>query len=586
MNRGKSRKIPSVSELLAKWPDPLGPESGQGLTALDWDEAAETIQARIEAGSKADETGEISTYLTDEEIFSAPAGQTDKDGHNSGPVPHGDVRLQAGRVSPSAPVPAKNTSVATLPEESKMSLTHEQRERERKSLQDLARLAQMTPAPSSVRMPVAPVSVPASATPSRPTNDDVMIPSSRKEEDSGLVNFAAFSPQAAPSTPAAPSSQRDQVMGAAAAAPLSTPPARVSTPVSAPGSAGLFDDEPLSGRPPSVAPVHQVGSGHFQSAPPAFVATLPSGGVPQVTADSVRPPVSIAVPQSVHPQTQTTKKKGGAAIFAIGTVVALAAVAAGGFFVVRPMMQKRAQDAALAMNQAKVETKEAPAPVVPETRWQDSIAAKPAADPTPAPADDKGTDTASPAAEAKNDQKSVAVTAPPAFAKKPSAGTAPAKSDKNDKFVLNEEPKPAPAAPAPPPPVAKTAVPTSTGGDANLENAMKTAAGPSDTNAPVQTADEKKPQFAAGTVPQRPSQGAVTSAISSVLPNARACLSADDAVSRATITFASDGSVQSVAVRGGAAGKPAEQCIKGALSAAKVPPFAESTYVMPVTVRH
>jgi len=114
---------------------------------------------------------------------------------------------------------------------------------------------------------------------------------------------------------------------------------------------------------------------------------------------------------------------------------------------------------------------------------------------------------------------------------------------------------------------------------------MKTAAGPTDSSTVV-TADEKKPQFAAGTVPQRPSQGAVTSAINAVLPNARACLSEDDAVSRATITFASAGNVQSVTVRGGAAGKPAEQCIKGALSAAKVPPFAEATYQMPVNVRH
>lgn len=94
------------------------------------------------------------------------------------------------------------------------------------------------------------------------------------------------------------------------------------------------------------------------------------------------------------------------------------------------------------------------------------------------------------------------------------------------------------------------------------------------------------PQFAAGTVPQKPSQGAVTGAIGAVLPGARACLGPDDPVSRAAITFTSTGTVQSVSVSGGAAGKPAEGCIKGALGKAKVAPFAEPTYTANITVRH
>ena len=569
---GRPRKIPSVSELLATWP----PEgfSADGLPggrerSLDWDDAAATIQARIEAGSKADETGEISTYLTDEEIFSPPAGQTDKDGHNTG-----SSTEEPGRVSASAPVPTKSLKSVSVPEESKMSLTHEQRERDRKSLQDLARLAQMTPAPSSVRMPSAPV-----ASSSKPSNgDDAMIPSSRKEEDSGLVNFAAFSPQPPPSASAPisqpPSSMRgmDQVMGAAAPLSASSTPA---------ASTGLFDDEPLSGHPPSVGP-HGMGayapiSGH-PSAPP-FVATLPSGGVPHVTADSARPPVSIAVPQSVHPSVHPAaaqpKKKSGAIIYMFGTVVALAAVAAGGFFVVRPMVLKSRQ-ATVARVETKVET---PAPVVPETRWQDQIAAAKPADPAPAAQDDTASDKVE-ELDTKAPAKVAAVTGP--AMKKPAA---PAKDNKAAAaFVLNDEPKAAPAPPPPAPPVAvANAGGAPSGGD--LDKAIKTAAGPSDSTN-VTPADDKKPAFAAGTVPQRPSQGAVTGAIGAVLSNARACLGADDAVSRATIKFGSDGSVQSVSVHGGAAGKPAEQCIKGALSAAKVPPFAESTYTANITVRH
>ncbi|MEA2746282.1 MAG: hypothetical protein QOI41_425, partial [Myxococcales bacterium] len=64
------------------------------------------------------------------------------------------------------------------------------------------------------------------------------------------------------------------------------------------------------------------------------------------------------------------------------------------------------------------------------------------------------------------------------------------------------------------------------------------------------------------------------------------CLGPDDPVSRASITFTSAGTVQSVNVTGGAVGKPAEACIKGALGKAKVAPFAEATYTANITVRH
>jgi hypothetical protein len=77
----------------------------------------------------------------------------------------------------------------------------------------------------------------------------------------------------------------------------------------------------------------------------------------------------------------------------------------------------------------------------------------------------------------------------------------------------------------------------------------------------------------------------VQGAVNAVLPGARGCLGPDDPVSKATVVFQSDGTVQSVAVTGSASGKPAEQCIKNALSKAKVQPFAEPTFSFPVTVR-
>jgi hypothetical protein len=88
-----------------------------------------------------------------------------------------------------------------------------------------------------------------------------------------------------------------------------------------------------------------------------------------------------------------------------------------------------------------------------------------------------------------------------------------------------------------------------------------------------------------GNVPLKPSLGAVQGALGAVVPGARGCLGPDDAVSRAMVTFQSDGSVQRVAVSGGAVGTPAEGCIRSALSKAHVPPFAQPTYASPVTIR-
>jgi hypothetical protein len=91
---------------------------------------------------------------------------------------------------------------------------------------------------------------------------------------------------------------------------------------------------------------------------------------------------------------------------------------------------------------------------------------------------------------------------------------------------------------------------------------------------------------AAGNVPQKPSQGAVTGALGAVLSGARGCLGPDDPISRASVVFSSAGTVQSVNVSGASAGKPAEACIKGALMKAKLQPFAEPTYTANITIRH
>ena len=123
------------------------------------------------------------------------------------------------------------------------------------------------------------------------------------------------------------------------------------------------------------------------------------------------------------------------------------------------------------------------------------------------------------------------------------------------------------------------------GNSGDLSEAMKAAAGGGTGLGDNAQQGDQGPKFAPGSVPQRPSQGQVAGAIGTVMPAARACVASGSPMSRATITFQSDGSVKSVSVTGFAAGKPEEACIKTALSKAKVDPFAEATYPMTVSVR-
>ncbi len=152
-------------------------------------------------------------------------------------------------------------------------------------------------------------------------------------------------------------------------------------------------------------------------------------------------------------------------------------------------------------------------------------------------------------------------------------------------------PPPAAATAAAPDPKLVAVVPTATaapsGSGKSLEALMQQAAGV--TSSPTAPAATSTPddgtQAAPGSVPLRPSTGAVRGALGAVTPGAKACLEADDPISHAMVTFQSDGSVQNVTVSGGAAGKPAEACIRAALSRARIPAFASATFSAPVTIR-
>jgi hypothetical protein len=341
-----------------------------------------------------------------------------------------------------------------------------------------------------------------------------------------------------------------------------------TTPLAA---SGLFDEEPppvsqppLSGRvsaPPSMSSGALLGRASIPSERPPMVVQASVQESAPLSISQAPAPISARAMMGSSPVLQKKKGSGGL-LLVIGGVVSLAAVAAAGAFYVK--------------THPGVLTASKAAPAVVET-----VAAPVVTAPVAAP-------TATETAVASNDTAPVDSVVDPstAGAEPKVAAKGGAKHTTSSKSAVVAAAKPeAPSTPAataaPKKPDTKTAA--ASGPTDSLGNAMQKAAGPADA---VQ-AEEKPtgPQFAAGSVPQKPANGTVMGAIGAVLPNARACLGPDDPVSRATITFQSLGTVQSVNVSGGAAGKPAEACIKTALSKAKVPPFAESTFTTAITVR-
>ena len=482
-----SKKL-SLDAALREWPELEKP-------TMDWEEMAQTIDARVAAGELGLTMADVST----ETLLAEPLGQIEGEGHNSAaPVktaqsPHSDA--------------SKGETKMTMPAD---------RERDRRSLQDLAKMATqgMTPPPPSVR---APQSVPSSVP------SGVQRAAEAKKDDSGIVDLA----MAAQSDPQA--AIRAQ-----------------STPLAADG---LFDDEPASIRPgllsaPPSAPLSAQAQQPAPTIPPFSLA--PVSGMPAPAQASAAQPA------------KAQQKRNGALILLLGGIVAAGAIAAGGFLFVQHQRATRA--AAVAMTiPAAPPVVTAAAPVTPAPAETTAAAAPEATvDPNARPT------TPDPKLAALSARKGGA---PVVMAAAPAAQTPAAPKEEAAKLSQKDLPT-APAGP---------------GGD--LGAAMKGAVG-ADGRPVEATPAAGGPAFAPGSVPQKPSQGAVTGAIGAVLPTARGCLGPDDAVSRASITFTSAGTVQSVGVTGGAAGKPAEACIKGALGKAKVAPFAEATYTANITVRH
>jgi hypothetical protein len=280
------------------------------------------------------------------------------------------------------------------------------------------------------------------------------------------------------------------------------------------------------------------------------------------------PALSGAVATAVLAQASAPKaERKNSGLMFLGGLATAAAMAAGVFFVMRAQHAKSqaAAPAAVAVVTPAPADPKAEAPVAATAVAPPAVvaAAAPAADDTKA--DDTKVAALSGAPKASN----------AGISKKAAGGARIAKAEPSDKIDPKLIAKDLPPAPGP----------TGALADAIKQSAAATPAptpASQDTTPPPATND---PAIAAGSVPQKPSQGAVTGAIGAALPSARACLKPDEPVSRASITFGSNGSVSSVVVTGNAAGKPAEACIKAALGKAKVPAFAMPTYSANVTVR-
>ena len=509
----------SLDAVLREWPE-------LEKSPMDWEQMAQRIDGRVRSG----DASASASYVSDENLLAEPLGQIEGEGHNSAATVEGRKTVET-RVS--------KGETMTMPVD---------RERDRRSLQDLAKMAAtgMTPPPPSV-------TAPHSSAPS-----GVQRAVEAKKDDSGIVDLA----MAAQSDPHA------------AVRAQSTPLAKD----------GLFDDEPASVRPGPVS-----GAMAHSQAAPFSQPQQPAPSIPPFAAAAAGPisqsplsaPLSMPAPASFAPASQASQasaasssmrampapqqKKGKGAVIALvfGGLVAASAIAAGGFFFVQQHNAKKAGE----LGERALNT---PAPVAPAVAAQPPEA-KPleAANPAPEPSlDPNALPTATPDSKVAAAPKGAAKGAPLAAAPK------------------NE--KPAPAKPEETAKLSQKDLPTApVGPEGDLGKAMGKAVGAD--GKPIEAtpaAGNTGPQFAAGTVPQKPSQGAVTGAIGAVLPGARQCLGPDDPVSRASITFGSAGTVSSVSVSGGAAGKPAEGCIKAALGKAKVAPFAEATYTANITVRH
>ena len=279
----------NLDAALREWPD-------VEKSPVELDESAQAVVTRIQAG----ERGKTAATLSDENLFAAPLGQSAEDGHNS--------------------------AALAVEQREVPKMTMADRERDRRSLQDLAKMAADLQGPVSGPMsgltpppPSARASAPSGIQPAASS-----APGAAKGEDSGLIDLRAVNSEPAPSVAPAPTSSA-KAHGLA--------------------SQGLFDEEPASMKqpapslppmpasmPPASMPPQSMPQAYSQAPAPANHASM----APQAHA-------SIAPAHASSSQPALQQKKGNGAVIALvfGGVVALSAAAAGTFFYLK--MKKPAE---------------------------------------------------------------------------------------------------------------------------------------------------------------------------------------------------------------------------------------------------
>jgi hypothetical protein len=485
-----------IDDALASWP-----LRDRGARA--WEDMARRIETKIAAvGASRAPIGPL---------LDAPLPTEPEEAHvdDDRPTPRSmratSTRTQAERRLSQPPVPME-------------------RERDRRSLKDLAKLAgspSLTPAPPSLK-----------GTSSAPP------PSSTRTNDSGIVDL--------------------KQMGV-----LDEP---------APRSAGYH----VSGGPSGLGATGGMPGGAPSSS--RYPAPPPLSGRPAAPALSVPAPRTRA--PSFNPYEK--KKKGGGLWVGMGAVVTLAAAAV---LVLTPYGAKLQARFRPLHPSAPAISAVAPPPSPPEAVATAASAPQP---PPPALSVAAGGDAPPPPTSARAAADPTIPAAPtPAPASALTHAGAPAAHRSVSVSGGGEGPAKPPASPPPNPALIARNIPTSSPQSSSFDNALRQAAGPIDTpsgdsnkSLPASAVPSES-----GNVPQKPSSGAIAAGVGAVMGQARGCLTSGDPVSFASVTFGSSGAVSSVTVSGSASGKAAEGCIKAALGRAKVPAFAQPSYTQKFTVR-
>jgi LPXTG-motif cell wall-anchored protein len=496
-----------VDAALASWPMP-----DRGAAA--WENLATRTEARVARATADKEGADLAASLLDPPLPASPPEVQESASFGSGQSSSVSRRLNVAPVS--------RTAVGAG--ESKMSQPPE-RGRDRRSLQDLAKLASApsltpNPPPSTAKAPSS------SHVPAAPPKGAM--------GDSGVVDLKMM----AQLDPGAAERAKDTKL--ASAELFDEEGEQASSPASTKAETG----KPSSSRAPAVAAKAEAETSRASSAAP-----------------------SRSTPAPARPAPKTGDDKSNSWVW-IGGVAGLLAVAA----------------AAVVMLQSPSAT---PTAVSPPPAAPPVTAAAPTAKPAPAE-HVAAVDTAAPAKDKNEVDLSSLPPAPDeahaaaAGAKAVAAGPKKTVTLPGASAVAAAEP---PKAATPNPSLVAKDIPMSPTTTGALQDALRQAAGPTDNPSGAGTTTPSGPQFDPGSVPQKPSAGAIAGGVSAAMAEARSCLGLDDPISRAAVTFESGGSVQGVVVSGFAAGKPAEACIKAALGKAKVPPFAQPTYTQTLTVR-